>query len=280
MNILIIDIDSKIPNLALKKVEKYHRDLGDNIEFVPMMRSWADKVYVSCIFTKNRHLCQEWENDSKVMIGGTGYDLTIKLPKEIEDVKPKINIGFTTRGCVRKCDFCIVPQKEGGMQIVGDIYDIWDGKSKEIEILDNNILAMPQHFKGISNQLKKEKIRLKENGLDLRILYANKSLLPYLKQIKHYQYKFAWDIDDDDMVERLKWLRENLGCCLIYVIVGFLPFEKIMWKLQVLKDMGHDPYIMRHEKVYNEKRYIQLARWVNQPAQFKKKTFEQFCESN
>lgn len=27
--ILIIDIDSKIPNLALKKIEKYHLDKGD-----------------------------------------------------------------------------------------------------------------------------------------------------------------------------------------------------------------------------------------------------------
>lgn len=32
MNILIIDIDSKIPNLALKKIEKYHRDRGDSEE--------------------------------------------------------------------------------------------------------------------------------------------------------------------------------------------------------------------------------------------------------
>lgn len=29
MKVLLIDIDSKIPNLALKKVEKYHRDKGD-----------------------------------------------------------------------------------------------------------------------------------------------------------------------------------------------------------------------------------------------------------
>ena len=83
MNILIIDIDSTIPNLALKKIEKYHKDKGDSVEFTPMMRTWADKVYVSCVFTKNKWQCDEWENDSKVLIGGTGYDLTVKLPDEI-----------------------------------------------------------------------------------------------------------------------------------------------------------------------------------------------------
>ena len=29
MKISLIDIDSKIPNLALKKIEKYHLDKGD-----------------------------------------------------------------------------------------------------------------------------------------------------------------------------------------------------------------------------------------------------------
>ena len=73
-------------SIALKKIEKYHRDRGDSIEFTPMMRIWADKIYVSCVLTKNKWLCEEWENDPKVSIGGTGYDLTVKLPEEIESV--------------------------------------------------------------------------------------------------------------------------------------------------------------------------------------------------
>jgi hypothetical protein len=31
MKVLLLDIDSKIPNLALKKIEKYHIDKGDEV---------------------------------------------------------------------------------------------------------------------------------------------------------------------------------------------------------------------------------------------------------
>ncbi len=74
MKILIIDIDSKIPNYALKKIEKYHIDRGDEIYWnMPIFRNWADKIYVSCVFQKNKHLYREWEDDPKVLIGGSGY---------------------------------------------------------------------------------------------------------------------------------------------------------------------------------------------------------------
>ena len=31
MKVLLIDIDSTIPNLALKKIEKFHKDKGDQV---------------------------------------------------------------------------------------------------------------------------------------------------------------------------------------------------------------------------------------------------------
>jgi hypothetical protein len=302
MNVLIIDIDSKIPNLALKKVEKYHRDRGDSIEFVPMMRDWADKVYVSCVFTKNARDCEEWDNDPKVSIGGTGWDFRgyednpsdlpperlSYLPPEIEAVKPKINWGFTSRGCVRKCDFCFVPPKEGITKAVGDVYDLWDGEHwqinakgkrerKLITIMDNNILSAPDHFRKIAEQLKKEKLMVDFNqGLDLRLLTEEFAVI--LKGLRHKEYKFSWDLDDDEMVERLKFAFAKLGRCTIFVICGFLPFEKVLWKLDRIKEIGHNGFIMRHESVHDEPRYITLARWVNQHHIFQGMTFKQFCD--
>ena len=29
-------------------------------------------------------------------------------------------MGFTTRGCIRNCSFCVVPQKEGKIKVEGD----------------------------------------------------------------------------------------------------------------------------------------------------------------
>jgi radical SAM superfamily enzyme YgiQ (UPF0313 family) len=144
MTVLLIDVDSQIPNLALKKIEKYHLDRGDEVIWHnKFLYGQVDKTYVSVIFSWNKYKAEQF---SKADRGGTGWDLTAKLPKEIEEVKPKINLGFTTRGCIRRCQFCVVPQKEGNISVEGDIYDIWDGTSKEIELLDNNIMAMP-HLK-------------------------------------------------------------------------------------------------------------------------------------
>jgi len=141
MNILLIDIDSTIPNLALKKIEAYHLSVGDTIHWnMPLMRHAVDKIYVSCIFTKNKELADEWA-EYGAEVGGTGYDLKIKLPKHIEEMPLRINWGFTTRGCIRKCSFCFVPEKEGLIYAVGDLYDVWDGISKEVVLMDNNILT-------------------------------------------------------------------------------------------------------------------------------------------
>ena len=156
MKVLLMNIDSTIPNLALKKIEKYHKRLGNEVFWDnELLRYSVDLTYVSCVFTKNRSKCLEYENDPFVRIGGSGYDLSIKLPPEIEDEKPKINWGFTTRGCVRNCHFCFVPKMEGHIRVVGDIYDFWDQKSKLINVMDNNILALKDHFLHICDQIRK-----------------------------------------------------------------------------------------------------------------------------
>lgn len=279
MRVLLIDIDSKIPNLALKKIEKYHLDRGDSVIWNNELMSFcSDKVYVSCIFTKNRNKCIDWEGRAE--IGGTGYDLAKKLPPEIDIIKPHINWGFTTRGCIRKCEFCFVPRKEGMIRVEGDIYDIWDGESKEIILMDNNILALPEHFKIICSQIKQEKLIVDFNqGLDIRLL--TETLLVELKKIRHKEYKFAWD-GKDDLEEKFRWVKDRLGRCTIFVICGFPNdnFEEVSDKFHLIRKIGHNGYAMRHENFYNDKRYIKLARWVNQHHIFHPYTFKEFIEAD
>jgi hypothetical protein len=279
MNILIIDIDSKIPNLALKKIEKYHLDRGDKVTWnFPLARYSSDKIYVSCVFTKNKAKCREWEGVAE--IGGTGYDIYKKLPPEIEEVKPRINWGFTTRGCIRKCEFCFVPAKEGHIRVVGDIYDIWDGKSRDLTIMDNNILALPKHFAKICDQLRKEKIRVDFNqGLDIRLLTDD--MVNELKSIRHKEYKFSWDNLEWDLEEKFRWLYQNLGRCTIFVLCGFkTSFEDDLKKFEILRKIGHNGYCMRYETVYRHPKYIKLARWVNQHHIFHPFSFKEFIEAD
>jgi len=272
---MLINIDSRIPNLALHKIALYHQQAGDEVFWdIPLIR--VDKVYVSCVFDWNKDKCKQWEEVAE--IGGSGYDLVRVLPDKIEDIKPKINLGFTTRGCIRKCPFCIVPRKEGYIRATGDIYDIWDGKSKEVVLLDNNILALPEHFKKICSQIRESKIKVDFNqGLDHRLL--TQDIIDELKTLSHIEYRFAFDSPSYlPTVERaIKLLRENsINRCMWYVLVGYnTTFEEDLFRLNFLREHKQNAYVQRYKF---ERQYIPLARWANQPFMFHALTYNGFLE--
>jgi len=283
MEVLLINIDSKMPNLALKKIEKYHLDQGNEVIWdMPLARSIVDKIYVSCIFERNKKKCYDYEDDPKCLIGGSGYDLAITLPEEIESIKLHINLGFTTRGCIRHCEFCIVPEKEGKIRIVGDLLDLWDGKSKDIILLDNNILALPKHFKLICKQARENKIRLDFNqGLDCRLL--DRDIVNELKSIRHQELHFAFDDLSyfDEVDKAITLLRKNgINRCTWLMLTGFdTTFEEDLFRANYLRSRNQVAYVMRYN---NSKRkdLIPLSRWVNNRAWFRSITWEEFLERN
>lgn len=277
MNILIIDIDSRIPNLALKKVELYHLKRGDTVVWnMEILERWADKIYVSCVFTKNRDSALSWKDIAE--IGGSGYDLETKLPPEIEAVKPHINLGFTIRGCIRNCPFCIVPEKEGGIRIVGDLLDLWDGKSREITVLDNNILAVPDHFLRICRQAREHSLLVDFNqGLDHRLL--TEEIVAELKTIRHREYRFAFDdpaylrsVEKAINLLQAGGLRRSFW----YVLVGFnTTFAQDLERLEYLKARGQTAFVQRYEKTKGNRL---VGQWANQHNVFKAMTFWEFLE--
>lgn len=281
MKVLIIDIDSTIPNLALKQVEKYHLDKGDTVEWqMAIDINNVDYAYVSCIFPENRKKCEIFQG--KAFIGGTGWDIYKKesiekgipvrvteLPKEISDIKPRINWGFTTRGCIRKCKFCFVPEKEGYIQAVGDIYDIWDGRSKELFVMDNNILAMPDHFINIAEQLKKENLKVDFNqGLDHRLV--DKDIWLTLKSLKHIkEIRFAYDdiAYKNTVTKAIELMQEN-GLrdweTRWYVYVGEDDtFETVYERLLLLRGYKQRAYLMRDRKVADNPMWKALSTWTS-----------------
>ena len=280
MKILIIDIDSRIQNLALKKIEKYH--LNRNREVVwdmPLFAHRADKIYVSCIFERNKDKCREWEDGA--LIGGSGYDLDIKLPEEIERIKPHINLGFTTRGCIRDCGFCIVPQKEGRIRRAGDLLDLWDGKSRDVVLLDNNILALPKHFKLICRQARENKIRLDFNqGLDCRLL--NQGMVDELKSIRHGELHFAFDNMDyfDEVDKAITLLQQNeINRCNWLMLTGFdTSLKEDLFRANYLRSRNQVGYIMKYNNSKN-RNLIPLAEWVNHRAWFRAMTWEEFLNT-
>lgn len=284
MRILLLNIDSKLPNIALKKIEMWHKQQGDEVIWdMPMMLGSTDKTYTSCIFTKNASVVANYKGLCPELIaGGTGYDLTVKLPTEIEVMKPKINYGFTTRGCIRHCPFCLVPKSEGKIRVVADIYDIWDGDNNEVILLDNNILALPEHFRKICEQATRENIMLDFNqGLDIRLVTP--AICELLRETKLKRIRFAFDSPRLESIVRKKvsLLREHgvEDAFPFYVLVGFdSTFEEDMHRLEVLKELGCRAYVMRHRKTPKETRYIRMAQWANQFWTFAKYDYKTFCD--
>jgi hypothetical protein len=240
-----------------------------------------DKIYVSCVFEKNRGKCEKWISP-KTVIGGSGYDVSSVLPPEIECVKPHINLGFTTRGCIRRCSFCIVPKKEGRIRVVGDLLDIWDGKSKEVRLLDNNILALPDHFRLICSQARENRIRIDFNqGLDHRLL--TQEIVDELKTISHFELRFAFDHPSSrSSVEKaLALLKKNrINRCYWYVLVAYnTTFQEDLDRLNFLRDNGQNVFLQRYNwnLKTGDRKYIPLAKWANHHF-FQKYTFTEFMQ--
>lgn len=283
MKISVCDVDSKIPNLALTKVSAHHKACGDTVEwFSPFYK--YDIVYASKVFKftpDNPYLPVD------TIKGGTGYGLTTKLPDEIESMCPDYSLypnmdyamGFTMRGCIRKCPFCVVPAKEGKPNIVGDIYDFWRGQRKLL-LLDNNLTALPEHFELICTQLTKEKVSVDFNqGLDIRLITPEMAQL--LSKVRLWkQIHFAFDDlkYEKAVCDGIKILTKN-GVAkhklMFYVLIGFNTTpEEDLYRVELLRGLGVDPFVMPYDK--SDRYQKRFARWVNHKAIFKSVEWQEY----
>jgi len=212
----LIDADSKIPNLALMRLATYHKARGDRVTMskgdeVGFCRNVPDKVYVSIVFKKNAHMFDDLAShypDTQIDIGGSGVDLKKKLLHEIESMKPdyslypknNASIGFSSRGCFRKCYFCIVDQKEGKFRRTGHPEKWYNPAFKSITFLDNNILADKAWFLEITDWCISKDLKIWfTQGLDLRLVDIE--IAKRLYEIRnHRMLSFAWDNIKDERV--------------------------------------------------------------------------------
>lgn len=287
MKIGLIQVDGTLPNLALMKLSRFHKNKGDEVILIKdkticqRLESF-DKVYISCIFEENKGVALELAKQFKnVEIGGIGVN-NIRLTEEIEHLMPdyelfncNYSLGFTTRGCIRNCKFCKVQGHEGGIRINCDIYEFWDRKHKEIIILDNNILALPEHFKKIAQQIKENNLIVDFNqGLDHRLLTPE--ICNILLSLRHkHEIRFAFDhVSYKPMVlKAIKMLREaglKDWQTRWYCYVGVDDtFQSVYDRMKLLQENKQGVYVMRDRRVYDKKEYIALASWGNMMGAFK-----------
>ena len=272
MKIGLFDIDSKYHNMALMKLSTYNKQKGDEVEFYnPLWHSTYDKIYCSKIFTK-ADKNGDYRTDDMIC-GGSGINIKRKLPKEIEHIRPdyslynlNYSLGFTTRGCIRSCGFCIAREKEGYIKEHAEVEEFLNPKSKIIILMDNNFLALLSHIKKLQKYIDRGWIMDFNQGLDIRLI--NKESAKLLRNVKHLkQIRFSWDLMnyEKEVKEGIKILLK-IGIkpyrIMVYTLCNFnTSFEEDMYRFEELVNLEVDPFVMIYEN--GDRNLRDFARWVN-----------------
>lgn len=277
MNVRLIDIDSKIPNLALMQISAYHKAQGDIVGFDV---EFPDKVYVSCIFSKNREQALgvgSFYSGADIVYGGSGINYRW-LPEEMQKIRPDYDLypsehslGYTTRGCVRNCPFCIVRDKEGTFRRWQHIREFHDPRFKAVVVLDNNVYADKEWFFENTDYVIENKLKFNAiQGMDIRLL--DEEIATRLKQLKwHGNLHFAFDntkLEKDVLrgIEILKQVGINTkNYVQFYVLAGYPEateeaFDDALYRCNLLKENRVNAFVMKYS---SSKKLNALARWAN-----------------
>ena len=314
----LLDNGTRHPNLALMKISAYRKELGDEVELLENYNNIKDydKVFISKVFTFTKVPINLEEYDN-ITIGGTGFfndggeslkdeiehhmpDYTLYnkyIDKKIENGESRLrykdyldySIGFTTRGCFRKCSFC-VNKKYDRVHRHAKVSEFLDESRKKIYLWDDNFLAYPK-WEEVLDELEATGKQFQfRQGLDIRLM-TDKKAKRFSKVKYNGDFIFAFDnLKDKKEVTRglSVWKKYNKKTTKLYVLSGYesqdeKDIENVFERIRILMKYQCLPYIMRYEEYKNSPyrgMYINLARWCNQPNFFKKKSFREFCEAN
>lgn len=279
MKVGLIDVDGhNFPNLALMKISNHHRQQGDVVEFVNHLGCY-DKVYKSKVFTFTQDINPLIKAD-EVVKGGTGYKLYNEL--FCDDTEPDYSLypnyshayGFLTRGCIRRCPWCVVPKKEGNIRAYRDIETVLQGRKTAI-LLDNNVLASDFGIKQIEKIVDlKCKVDFNQ-GMDCRLVTDDiAKLLSKVKWIRNIRFACDTDSGIEHLKNALKKLNRNgIKNYKVFVYVLVTDVESADRRCEILKKLGvtpfAQPFIDYENNIMPTKKQKRFARYVNCPQIFK-----------
>jgi hypothetical protein len=208
----------------------------------PLWFSTAERIRVSVTFTwdipEGRRLFRAYASKTDdIQIGGPAFDdpggefVPGRFIKE--------GVTITSRGCIRKCGFCLVPKREGKIREL-PIEDGWI-------VQDNNLLACSQsHIEAVFEMLRRQPEPIEFSGLDARLLKPW-----HIEQIKSLRLGKAWFAMDNDNLrplsiagDLLKDIPTSKKFC--YVLIGFgdETMSQAEKRLREVWKLGFYPFAM------------------------------------
>ena len=229
------------------------------------------------------HLYDDWVN----------YQLSLGVKSSDLKYYTDYSIGFMTRGCFRKCQFC-VNKNYSQVMMHSPLDEFFDKTRKKICLLDDNFLGCKE-WRSMLDQLKSTGRRFQfKQGLDERILTDEKCReLFSCKYDGDYIFAFDNVADAPLITNKLELIRKYTDKVVkFYVLCGFDrdgKYDDDFWvqdiidlftRIKILMHFKCIPYVMRFERYKDSPYrgiYISAARWSNQPSMFKKTSFREFC---
>lgn len=313
--VLLLQLDGKLPNIALMRISAHHKRLGDDVELrrAGNLRAlepafwdkpgWAkpDKVYASAIFLESRPLAERVLSlYPAAIVGGTGWDVgktleSVGIETKGQDYSayPRYlhSIGFTQRGCRLRCPFCVVPKKEGPVRVESSVFAIWRGPgfAKNLCLLDNDF-GGGESWRQSIREIREGGFRVCFcQGINARLL--SEELAEAIAGVQYYDDDFrvrriytAWDNRNDEKVlfRGLNWLVKygvKPDQIMVYMLCGYWAGETHAdrdYRRRRLREFGARPYPMPFVKTPE---LVGFQRWVVRREDFKC-SWEKFSAAN
>lgn len=314
---------AKYPPLGLMKISTYHKQRGDEVRFYKGVRAevrdqdW-DIIYIATMFTyqwksviRTIKFYQRQKGNARIIVGGvlasllaedlereTGIRPHVGLWEDVDRLPPDYSlfdgvyrypvsdasIGYTTRGCIRRCPFCAVPRLEPQFVPYIPLAPQIDLSKKDLILLDNNVLASPE-FPKIIEDIKRcgfekgAKLNGRQRhvdfnqGVDVRLL--NEEHMRLLSTIAIYPLRIAFDHIElkDIYVEKIR-LAHKYGIRRLsnYILYNYKDtpedfYQRLRINVELNKELGLSifSFPMRYVPLdAKERGYVDNPHWTRQ----------------
>jgi hypothetical protein len=283
-----------------------HKSKGDKVDFYKdgteyyfghkngVLEENYDIIYITSLFTYDYEVVvrcirkfKDFYPDAEIKVGGVLATLFSHLIEKDTGIKPHIgllpeaeifrpdyslfpnfhySLTYTTRGCIRKCKYCVVPILEPRFFV----REYWENDinpvSQKIIFWDNNWLASPNFKEDIKKLKKIGKPYDFNQGLDCRLFNEEKAQL--LAETKINPLRFAFDSPSQDghIQKAIRIAKKHsLNDIRVYVLYnspeGYDTPDFFYYRIQELNNLGAASYPMKYRPIDNTQRNWISPQW-------------------